>query len=157
MRWDELSEQKCPIARGLSVVGDRWTLLVLRDAFRGVRRFEEFQRNLGVTRHVLADRLRRLETAGVLSRRRYQERPPRWEYRLTERGLELYPVLLTLAGWADRHMPRPEGPPLRYLSRETGEEISPILVDGRTGARITARGVRVAPVGEEDARNRKGG
>ena len=102
MRWNELRDEACPVARGLSVIGDRWTMLVLRDCFRGVRRFEDFQRRLRITRHVLADRLRKLEEAGVLERRLYQERPPRHEYRLTDKWLALHPVLVTLVAWAEK-------------------------------------------------------
>lgn len=142
MRWNELSEQRCPIARGLSVIGDRWTLLVLREAFRGVRRFDQFQQRLGITRHVLADRLRQLEAGGVLRRELYQERPQRWEYRLTKRGIDLYPVLLTLASWADRNLPHAEGPSVRYFSKTTGTELSPVLTDGGSGLPITARDIR---------------
>tara|TARA_R100000655_G_scaffold49576_4_gene87112 strand:+ start:104 stop:379 length:276 start_codon:yes stop_codon:yes gene_type:complete len=86
MRWQELDKEPCSLARTLSVVGDRWTLLVLRDAFLGVRRFETFQSRLGVTRHVLSDRLAKLVTHSVLEKRVYQERPRREEYRLTDRG-----------------------------------------------------------------------
>ncbi len=142
MRWTELDQETCPVARGLSVIGDRWTLLILRDCFRGVRRFEDFQQRLGVTRHVLADRLRKLEAAGVLRREPYQQRPPRHEYRLTERGLDLQPVLMTLVTWADRHLPLPDGPPMTYEFRDTGETIEPVLADARTGRRIGPRDVR---------------
>ena len=93
MKWNDLHKEACPVARGLSVVGDRWTMLVLRDYFLGVRRFEQMQDRLGITRHVLADRLRKLEAAGVLRREAYQERPLRHEYRLTERGKALYEVV----------------------------------------------------------------
>src|SRR5579859_4950686 len=85
MRWDELDQEKCSIARTLSVIGDRWTLLILRECFRRVRRFDAFEAELGITRHVLADRLRKLVEAGVLERTAYQERPRRHEYRLTAR------------------------------------------------------------------------
>ncbi|MDF2234908.1 helix-turn-helix domain-containing protein [Albimonas sp. CAU 1670] len=130
------------MARALSVIGDRWTLLILRDCFRGTRRFERFQESLGVTRHVLADRLRKLETAGVLERKLYQERPARHEYRLTERGLDLQPVLMSLVGWADRHLPLEDGPPLVYEFRDTGEPVEPQLTDARTGRAITPRNIR---------------
>ncbi|MGH7123950.1 MAG: winged helix-turn-helix transcriptional regulator, partial [Stellaceae bacterium] len=89
MRWDEIRGMPCSVARTLSVIGDRWTLLVLRDAFLRTRRFEDFQRQLGVTRHLLASRLRKLVAAGILAKVRYQEKPTRYEYRLTEKGLEL--------------------------------------------------------------------
>ena len=88
--------QNCSVARALEVLGDRWTLLVIRDAFLGVRRFDDFQRELGIARNVLADRLARLVDEGVLERRRYQERPERHEYRLTAKGLDLLPVTMSL-------------------------------------------------------------
>src|SRR5690606_39530235 len=90
MRWEELDQQPCSLARTLAVVGDRWTLLVLRDCFLGIRRFDEFEKRLGITRHVLADRLKKLVDHGVLIRVPYQQRPLREEYRLTERGLALH-------------------------------------------------------------------
>src|SRR4051812_15920954 len=96
-------DQHCSIARALEVLGDRWTLLVIRDAFLGVRRFDDFQRDLGVARNVLTDRLGRLVEEGVLERVRYQERPERSEYRLTEKGLDLWPVTMALLRWGGRH------------------------------------------------------
>ncbi len=95
MRWRDVGKLDCTIARTLSVIGDRWTLLVLRDAFLGTRRFDTFQASLGITRHRLADRLRKLVQHGVLRRERYQESPPRFEYRLTEKGHDLYGVIVT--------------------------------------------------------------
>jgi DNA-binding HxlR family transcriptional regulator len=103
--------QNCSIARSLEVVGDRWTMLVLRTAFEGVRRFDDFQDSLGVARNVLTDRLSRLCDEGVLRRVRYQERPDRYEYRLTRKGVELWPVMMTLLKWGDRHY-APDGPPM---------------------------------------------
>ena len=99
MKWEEIDQQACSVARALSVLGERWTLLIVRDAFRGTRRFDEFQRSLGVTRHRLAERLRKLVDEGVLTRVAYMDRPTRYEYRLTRKGLALYPVLLTLSHW----------------------------------------------------------
>ena len=142
MKWDELGTEDCPVARGLSVIGDRWTMLVLRDCFLGIRRFDDMQSRLGITRHVLADRLRKLETSGVLRREKYQDRPERFEYRLTERGKALYPVLISLIAWAEDNVPAPGTSSLRLVSRETGEEIAPVLTDARTGQRITHRDVR---------------
>lgn len=141
MKWDDLGTDACPVARGLSVIGDRWTMLVLRDCFLGIRRFEQMQDRLGITRHVLADRLRKLETAGVLRRDQYQDRPPRFEYRLTDRGKALYPVLVSLIAWADENVPAPDTTAITLLSRETGEPIQPVLTDARTGKRITHRDV----------------
>lgn len=143
MRWNELNDDLCPVARGLSVIGDRWTLLLLRECFAGVRRFEQFQANLGVTRHVLADRLRKLEAHGVLRREAYCERPPRHEYRLTDKGKELHVVMLTLADWANRHEPVESARPFRVLMRETGEPARLALVDAVSGEPITHRNVTV--------------
>ena len=142
MRWNELSNEACPVARGLSVIGDRWTMLILRDCFHGVRRFDDFQKRLGITRHVLADRLRKLEEEGVLERRLYQERPQRYEYRLTEKGLALHPILVTLVHWANSWSPHPDGAPVTMISAETGEPVEPVLTDARTNRPITHRTVR---------------
>jgi DNA-binding HxlR family transcriptional regulator len=141
MKWNDLESDACPVARGLSVVGDRWTMLVLRDCFLGIRRFEQMQERLGITRHILADRLRKLEAAGVLRREPYQERPLRHEYRLTERGKALYPVLVSLIAWAETHVPAPGEASVTLVSKETGAKIAPVLVDATTGKEITARSV----------------
>jgi DNA-binding HxlR family transcriptional regulator len=148
MRWNELRDEACPVARGLSVIGDRWTVLILRDCFLGVRRFDRFQERLGITRHVLADRLRKLEADGVLRRELYQERPPRHEYRLTEKGEALFPMLVLLIDWANAHVPADKGTSMRLVSRETGKLIAPVLIDETTGAPITHRTVR--PLGNGD-------
>jgi DNA-binding HxlR family transcriptional regulator len=96
--------QNCSVARTLELIGERWTLLIVRDAFLGRRRFDEFQESLGVARNVLADRLAKLVEHGIFERVRYQERPERFEYRLTERGLDLRVPLLALMQWGDRHL-----------------------------------------------------
>src|SRR5687767_8915 len=93
----------CTVGRTLEVIGDRWTMLVLREAFYRVRRFDQLQRNLGIARNILADRLQRLVAEGILERVRYQERPERFEYKLTQKGLDLYPALVTLMSWGDRY------------------------------------------------------
>lgn len=139
MQWNKLSEEACPVARALSVIGDRWTLLILRDCFLGLRRFDQFQTNLGITRHVLADRLKKLESAGVLERRLYQERPNRYEYRLTEAGKDFVPTLMSLIGWANRNIPTEGKLPFEILSRETGNPAVAQVVDEQTGAPITWR------------------
>ena len=141
MKWNDLHKNACPVARGLSVVGDRWTMLVIRECFLGIRRFEKMQERLGITRHVLADRLRILETAGVLRREAYQQRPLRHEYRLTERGKALYPVLVTLIDWANAHVPLEGEASVSLLSRETGDPIAPVLIDRNSGQEITHRTV----------------
>tara|TARA_R110002049_G_scaffold186624_1_gene354917 strand:- start:43 stop:486 length:444 start_codon:yes stop_codon:yes gene_type:complete len=144
MKWNDLHKNACPVARGLSVVGDRWTMLVIRECFLGIRRFEKMQERLGITRHVLADRLRILETAGVLRREPYQQRPLRHEYRLTERGKALYPVLVTLIDWANAHVPLEGEASVSLLSRETGDPIAPVLIDRNSGQEITHRTVNAS-------------
>ena len=104
-------EQVCSLARALEVVGERWTLLIVRDALLGLRRFEEFSSSLGLARNVLTDRLNHLIGAGVLERVRYQRRPDRFEYRLTDRGKGLGVAVLALMQWGDTHLAGPAGPP----------------------------------------------
>jgi DNA-binding HxlR family transcriptional regulator len=108
--------QNCSIARALEVVGERWTLLIVRDAFLGLQRFDEFQESLGIARNVLADRLNRLVAEGILERARYSERPERFEYRLTPKGRELNIALAGLRQWGDKHLS--EKPP-RVLRRRS--------------------------------------
>src|SRR4051794_18773866 len=103
VEWVE--NDNCSVARTLDIIGDRWSVLVLREAFLGVRRFDVIQRHLGIARNVLTDRLNRLVDHGILARRQYSERPPRSEYLLTESGLELWPSIVALLQWGDRHLP----------------------------------------------------
>ncbi|MGA1343107.1 MAG: winged helix-turn-helix transcriptional regulator [Hyphomonas sp.] len=105
MKWSELSDNWCPVARTLSVVGDRWTLLILRDCYLGKSKFEEFAEASGMTRHILADRLKRLVEEGVLERRLYSEAPKRYDYLLTEKGEELRPALRIMKDWGRKYMP----------------------------------------------------
>ncbi len=107
--------ENCSVARALSVVGDRWSLLVLHEAFLGTSRFDQFQRSLGIARNVLATRLQALVGHGILSREQYQERPARYEYRLTDKGLDLYPALLMFMQWADRHIAGRQSRPIAGL------------------------------------------
>jgi DNA-binding HxlR family transcriptional regulator len=138
-------EQNCSIARALEVLGDRWTLLVIRDAFLGVRRFDDFQRDLGVARNVLSDRLQRLVDEGLLERRRYQERPERFEYRLSQKGIDLWPAIVTLMKWGDRYYAPPEGPPRVVRHRGCGGEVSDRLTCSVCGKPLTARDVVSEP------------
>jgi DNA-binding HxlR family transcriptional regulator len=103
--------QRCSIARSLEVVGERWSLLILRDVILGLRRFDELQESLGITRSVLSTRLEHLVSEGVLERSRYQTRPDRYEYLATDKGIELWPVLMHLLDWGDRHRTGKSGPP----------------------------------------------
>lgn len=102
MKWNELGEMDCPIARSLSIFGDRWTLLIIRNAFMRTRRFDDFQKQLGMTRHLLTDRLKRLVEQQIFEKVLYQDNPKRYEYTLTQRGLDLYPVILALTAWGNR-------------------------------------------------------
>jgi len=104
-RWDELATDWCPVARALSVIGDRWTMLIVRDCFLGKSRFEEFQKSLGITRHILSDRLRRLVDLGVLERNAYSQKPLRYAYSLTGKGRDFAPALIGLKDWGKKHMP----------------------------------------------------
>ena len=130
--------QVCSVARALEAIGDRWTMLVIRDAFHGVSRFDDFQQRLGIARNVLTDRLGRLTDEGILAKHAYQERPERFEYRLTEKGLDLFPVLMSLMKWGDRHAPNEDGPPLVVVHRDCGGEIDARLRCERCGESITA-------------------
>lgn len=127
MRWDDIDKQTCSVARTLSVVGERWTMLIIRDAFLGTRRFDQFQSNLGVTRHRLSERLGKLVEAGVLVKVPYNDRPVRYEYRLTRKGLGLYPVLMSLARWGDEWMDKGEGAPLEYIHQACGQKTQPVM------------------------------
>jgi len=145
MRWEELDQQPCSVARTLSVIGDRWTLMVLRDCFLGVRRFEEFERRLGITRHVLTDRLKKLVQQGVLIKKPYQEKPRREEYRLTEKGMELHPVVMAIVHWGDKHMADERGAPLLHVHKGCGHVMNPVTVCSHCGDPITARDISVQP------------
>lgn len=109
MKLKSFAGMNCTIAQSLEVVGERWTLLVLRETFLGTRRFEDFRERLGIARNILTDRLERLVDEGILERRQYQERPPRFEYRLTPKGIDLYEVILALKKWGDRWAVGEEG------------------------------------------------
>lgn len=102
---NDFADQNCSVARTLEVIGERWSLLVVRDVFLGIRRFDEMQEHLGISRNVLSTRLARLVDQGVLKRVQYSERPPRFEYRLTRRGVDLFPVLMAMTEFGDTHAP----------------------------------------------------
>lgn len=127
---DALDAASCSVQRTLAAIGERWSLLVLREAFYGVRRFEDLQRRLGVARDVLSVRLRRLVDRGILTRVPYREtgRRERFEYRLTPAGKDLYPVLVALMQWGDRHLERPAGPTVALRHRE-GSCGAPVRVE----------------------------
>lgn len=131
-RFDQMT---CPIARSLEHVGEWWSMLILRDAFAGLTRFDEFGRNLGIAPNMLTRRLAALVESGMLERRRYSERPPRDEYLLTERGRDFRTVLMTLLAFGNRHF-APEGETVRIVEAATGRPADPILVDRVSGRPI---------------------
>jgi DNA-binding HxlR family transcriptional regulator len=133
-------EQNCSVARSLELIGERWTLLIIREAFRGTRRFDDFHRALGIARNVLQARLERLVEADVLRRVRYQDRPARFEYRLTDKGIDLWPVLVALLQWGDRYA-APGGPPVVLRHKGCGGELDDRRRCVRCGAELTARDV----------------
>lgn len=145
MRWEEIRKLDCSIARSLSVIGDRWTLLVLRDCFLGARRFEQFEQSLGLSPHLLSRRLSKLHREGILERRPYQRRPVRHEYRLTEKGLDLYPVIVSLLGWGDRWMAGKAGSPMSLVHRRCGHPTRPAMTCSECGEVLRAREMTARP------------
>ena len=143
MRWNELSEENCSMARTISVIGDRWTLLILRDCFLRVRRFEDFQERLGITRPILANRLKKLVDEFVLVKVPYQQRPRRYEYRLTQKGLDLYPIVMAIVHWGDVYMAGKKGLPLVHTHDLCGKDFDPVMVCSECGEPLRPRQVRV--------------
>jgi DNA-binding HxlR family transcriptional regulator len=137
--------QYCSLAKSLEVIGERWSLLIVRDVMAGNRRFSGIQSSLGIARNVLSTRLDRLVEENILERRAYQESPPRHEYFLTEKGLDLWPTLLALMHWGDRHSAGPAGPPLRVLHKDCGGEVSDRGVCEACGEVLNARDARAVP------------
>ena len=153
MQRKSFGNMQCPVARSLERVGEWWSILILRDAFNGLRRFDEFQKNLDIAPNMLTRRLNALVEGGLLERRRYSERPPRDEYVLTARGRDFRPVLLALLAWGNRHF-APEGASVMLIDGETGEAADPILVDRRTGRPVTEHPYAIVPGPAADARTR---
>jgi len=124
MKWDDIQELPCSVARALSILGDRWTLLIMRDCFFGIKRFDRFQTSLGISRHRLSDRLGKLVEHEVLRKVPYQQSPVRYEYRLTRKGVELYPVLMTLTKWGDTWLAGEDGPPITYHHKACSHQMT---------------------------------
>jgi DNA-binding HxlR family transcriptional regulator len=142
---NDYSSQACSIAGALEVVGERWSLLIVRNVFLGLRRFDQIQQNLGIARNVLQTRLQRLTEQGVLERRQYQQRPPRYEYLLTEKGMDLWPTMVALMQWGDRHAAPAGGAAVLLEHRGCGGRVDEHRVCERCGARLTARQSRALP------------
>jgi len=137
MLRSDYDEQNCSIARTLELVGERWSLLILREAFLGTRRFDEFQGRLGIARNVLQSRLERLTEGGIMRRVAYQERPVRYEYRLTHKGVDLWPAIVALMKWGDQYA-APDGPPTLLQHKECGGEVDDRRRCTRCGAELEA-------------------
>ncbi|MES2722572.1 MAG: helix-turn-helix domain-containing protein [Pseudomonadota bacterium] len=141
MKWEDLADQPCSIARSVAVIGDRWTLMILRDAFLGVRRFEAFQTRLGISRTIITERLKLLVDEGVLAKAPYQDRPVRHEYRLTQKGLDLYPVVMAIVHWGDQHYAGQAGAPLLHRHKACGCDFAPVMTCSECHAPVAAREV----------------
>lgn len=145
MKWQEMGESPCSIARSLAVIGDRWTLLILRNAYLRTRRFDDFQTQLGVTRHVLADRLKKLVKHGVMKKQPYQDNPPRYEYRLTDMGRDLYSVQLAIVAWGDKWLAGEKGAPLELQHAQCGKKFTPVISCSECGEPVNVREVLPLP------------
>src|SRR6202021_140875 len=145
MQHKGFDDMPCPIARSLERVGEWWSILILRDAFKGLSRFDQFQKSLGIAPNMLTRRLNTLVDSGLLERRLYSEKPPRHEYVLTDRGRDFRPVLWALMAWGNKYFP-PEGQTVAVVDAETGEEADPVLVDGRSGRVLRGPEFKVATV-----------
>jgi DNA-binding HxlR family transcriptional regulator len=145
---------ECSIARTLEAIGDRWSLLILRDAFYGVRRFEDFRADLGVARNILTDRLQKLVGRDILRRERYSDRPARFEYRLTEKGLELLPVILMMLKWGDKWASEQGPPPVTLVHTTCGQLTEPVVVCSHCGEELTRKNLRAHPANQETIRAR---
>jgi DNA-binding HxlR family transcriptional regulator len=143
----------CSVAQCLEVVGEWWTMLILRDAFLGVTRFDVFQERLGIARNVLQARLTRLVEAGVLERVPYSEHPPRYDYRLTPKGRDLWPVVNAMRQWGDQYA-APNGAPMSLMHRSCGHEAKGVIVCSECGGPMSARTVQVS-AGKGRARLRR--
>ncbi|OLR89816.1 winged helix-turn-helix transcriptional regulator [Actinokineospora bangkokensis] len=145
MRRTSFADWSCSVARVVDLLGDQWTLLVLRQAYLGTRRFEAFHEELGIARNTLTERLDRLTSAGVLARVRYQERPDRYEYALTEMGRDFFPALAAIIRWGDRWLDGGEGPPMVLRHRDCGHATAAVVRCAECDGELDVRGVRVEP------------
>jgi DNA-binding HxlR family transcriptional regulator len=143
MKLKSFDHMNCSLAQTLEVIGERWTLLILRDAFFGRKRFEEFQKSLGIARNILTSRLNRLVDEGILEKRPVDA--GRFEYVLTPKGLELQPVLLSMTHWGDRHKPHAKGKRVVFVERATGEPIAPMAVRSADGRVLGPRDIKALP------------
>ena len=142
MKWDEVSQQQCSVARASAVLGDRWSILLLTDLFLGVRRFDDFHQRLGLSRTTLTNRLKLLEEYEVIQRHVYQEQPRRHEYRLTAKGRDLFPVITALVNWGDKYYFSDDSPPILRQHLSCGHDIQPVLTCPECHEEVDARSMR---------------
>jgi len=143
MRRTSFSDMNCSIARTLELIGDWWTLLIVRDAFFGSHKFGEFEKNLGIAPNVLTQRLGKLVEAGILSVSSVSQNGRAMAYRLTPKGRDLFPVLMAMMQWGDKHEVGPQGAPVRVLVRSTGQEIAPMRLQSASGGPLDVSEVMV--------------
>ncbi len=148
MNKKKAGDDTCPIARTLTLIGDTWSILILRDAHAGMTRFEQFRKSLRIAPTILTHRLSALTKEGLLEKQRYSEHPPRDEYHLTVAGRDFLPVLFMIGEWGRQH--RGDEKLTRFFDVETGTEIKPVAVDEVTGAKIGSRPIRVVAPGESE-------
>lgn len=154
MHKTDLTSLPCPIARSLGVVGEWWSILILREAMYGETRFDGFQKSLGIAPNMLTRRLNELVAAGLLARRQYSEKPPRHEYLLTDAGADFRQVILAMLAWGNKHF-APEGKVVILVDSVNGDEVHPVLMDPATGVAIGKRHVVAAgPAATESTRSR---
>ena len=145
----------CPIARGLERVGEWWSILIIRDALHGLTRFDQFQKSLNIAPNMLTRRLNALVDARLLERRRYSERPPRYEFIPTQRGRDFRPVLIAMAAWGNRHF-APGGASVVLVEKKTRRRADPVLIDRKSGRPLNENDFVFAagPVASERTRRR---
>jgi DNA-binding HxlR family transcriptional regulator len=155
MQRKSFGKMPCPIARSLERVGEWWSILIIRDALHGFTRFDQFQKSLDIAPNMLARRLTALVDAGLLHRRRYSQRPPRYEYILTEMGRDFRPVIVAMFAWGNRHF-APEGASVLLIDKKTRAKAVPVLVDRRSGKPLNERDFVFAagPAASERTRRR---
>lgn len=154
MQRKSFGNMQCPIARSLERVGEWWSILILRDCFHGLKRFDGFEKSLGIAPNMLTKRLNGLVEAGLLERRQYNDRPPRFEYLLTDRGRDFRPVLQALLAWGNKHF-APEGASVQIVNQETGQIAEPVMMDNISGRPLSDPVFRSAPGPAADERTRQ--
>lgn len=155
MKHKNFGKMQCPVARGLERVGEWWSMLIIRDALHGLTRFDQFEESLGIAPNMLTRRLSALVKAGILEKRRYSERPPRYEYVLTERGRDFQPVIVAMQTWGNKHF-APEGPSVLLVHAKTGAAADPVMVDRKTGRPVIGPDYVIVPgPGAGEATRRK--